>query len=151
MEQIKILLVDDEKEFVDTLKERIQLRDLGPNVALNGEEALRIVDDEVPDVMVLDLRMPGIDGLEVLERVKKSYPEVQVIILTGHGSKKDEKEAHRLGAYKYLQKPVDVDKLVKTIHQAYKHKFQSAMTATAFAEQGDYDTAREILKDEGQD
>ncbi len=149
MEQIKILLVDDEEEFVNTLKERIQLRDLGPDVAFNGEQALKLVNDEVPDVMVLDLRMPGIDGLEVLDRVKKAYPEVQVIILTGHGTEKDEKEAKRLGAFKYLQKPVDVEKLVKTIHQAYKNKFQSAMTATAFAEEGDYDTAREIMEDEG--
>ncbi len=100
----------------------------------------------VPDVMVLDLRMPGIDGLEVLERVKKAYPEVQVIILTGHGTEKDEKAARHLGAYKYLQKPVDVDKLVKTIRDAYKNKFQQAMTATAFAEAGDYETAREIME-----
>lgn len=146
--KIKILLVDDEQEFVKTLAERIQLRDLGSDIALNGEEALELVKDQVPDVMVLDLRMPGIDGMEVLKRVRKEYPEVQVIILTGHGTHKDEKEARKLGAYEYFQKPVDVDKLVKTIKDAYRRKFETSMTAAAFAEAGDYSTAKEIMDEE---
>jgi DNA-binding NtrC family response regulator len=146
--KIKILLVDDEQEFVNTLAERIQLRDLGSDIALNGEEALELVKDQVPDVMVLDLRMPGIDGMEVLRRVRKEYPEVQVIILTGHGTDKDEKEARKLGAYEYFQKPVDVDKLVHTIRDAYRRKFQASMTAAAFAEAGDYGTAKEIMDEE---
>lgn len=146
--KIKILLVDDEQEFVKTLAERIQLRDLGSDIALNGEEALELVKDQVPDVMVLDLRMPGIDGMEVLKRVRKEYPEVQVIILTGHGTDKDEKEARKLGAYEYFQKPVDVDKLVKTIKDAYRRKFETSMTAAAFAEAGDYSTAKEIMDEE---
>lgn len=145
MEKIKILLVDDEEEFVKSLAERIKMRQLGPDIALNGEEALQIVEDEVPDVMVLDLKMPGIDGMEVLRRVKKAYPEVQVIILTGHGSEKDEKEARRLGAFDYLQKPADIDNLVKYIKRAYKNKIESSMTAAAFAEAGEFDTAREIM------
>jgi DNA-binding NtrC family response regulator len=145
------LLVDDEEEFVKTLAERIQMRDLGPDVAFSGEQALKIVDDEVPDVMVLDLRMPGIDGLEVLKRVKKTYPKVQVIILTGHGSKKDEKEARRLGAFDYLQKPADIETLVKTIKKAYRNKFESAMTAAAFAEAGDFGTAKEIMEKDKED
>lgn len=145
MENIKILLVDDEEEFVKTLSERIKMRNLGPDIALNGEQALKIVQDQVPDVMILDLRMPGIDGMEVLRRVRKKYPEVQVIILTGHGTEKDEKEARRLGAFEYMQKPADIDNLVTTIRQAYKQKFENAMTATAFAEAGDYKTAKEIM------
>jgi DNA-binding NtrC family response regulator len=122
MKEIKILLVDDEEDFVRALSERIRMRDLGSEIALNGEEALKLVETEVPDVMVLDLKMPGIDGMEVLRRVKKAYPGVQVIILTGHGSEKDEKDSYRLGAFKYLQKPVDIDKLVQYIHHAYKSK-----------------------------
>ncbi len=148
MEQIKILLVDDEEEFVKTLSERIQMRDLGSDIALDGQQALKIVENEVPDVMVLDLRMPGIDGLEVLRRVKKAYPQVQVIILTGHGTEKDEQEAKSLGAFKYLQKPVDIDQLVHSIKEAYKHKFEQTMTAAAFAEAGDYETARAIMEKE---
>lgn len=122
MEQINVLLVDDEDEFVKSLSERMQMRDLETDVASNGEQALKLVDKEVPDVMVLDLKMPGIDGLEVLRRVRKTYPDVQVIMLTGHGSEKDEKEARRLGAFEYLQKPTEMDKLVETIKKAYKYK-----------------------------
>ena len=145
MEKIKILLVDDEEDFVKSLSERIKIRELGSDIALNGEEALQIVKDQVPDVMVLDLKMPGIDGMEVLRRVKKAYPEVQVIILTGHGSEKDEKAARRLGAFHYLQKPVDIEELVQNIKRAYKRKIESAMTAAAFAEAGEFETAKEIM------
>jgi DNA-binding NtrC family response regulator len=148
---IKILLVDDEKEFIDTLSERIKMRELEPDVAMNGEEALKLVSDQIPDVMVLDLRMPGIDGMEVLRRVRKEYPDVQVIILTGHGTKKDEKEARKLGAYEYLQKPVDIDKLVKTIKKAYKRKIENTMMATTFAEAGDYESAKEIMERDKED
>ena len=144
-EKIKILLVDDEREFVETLSERIKMRDLAADVALDGEKALEIVDDEVPDVMVLDLKMPGIDGMEVLRRVKKAYPKVEVIILTGHGSEKHEKEARRLGAFEYLQKPVEIDQLIKKIKSAYKKKVDNAIMAATFAEAGEFETAREIM------
>lgn len=145
MAKIKVLLVDDEEDFVRALSERMKMRDLGPEIALNGEKALEIVEDEVPDVMVLDLRMPGIDGMEVLRRVKKAYPQVQVIILTGHGTDKDEREARKLGAYEYLQKPVDIDVLVKTLGEAYREKVEDAMVAATFAEAGDFKTAKEVM------
>jgi len=148
MEKIKVLLVDDEEDFVKSLAERIKMRKLGSEVALNGEEALQIVSDQVPDVMVLDLKMPGIDGMEVLRRVKKAYPSVEVIILTGHGSDQDEKDARRLGAFDYLQKPVDIDHLVQYIKRAYKKKIERSLTAAAFAEEGEFDTAREIMDEE---
>jgi len=131
MEQIKVLLVDDEDEFVKSLSERIKMRDLDAGVALNGEQALEIVDEEIPDVMVLDLKMPGIDGMEVLRRVRKSYPDVQVIMLTGHGSEKDKKEARRLGAFEYLQKPTGINKLVETIKKAYLRKKEIEDTAAS--------------------
>ncbi len=111
----RILLVDDEKDFVDTLSQRMEMRDLSSDIALNGEQALELLDRESPDVMVLDLRMPGVDGMEVLRRVKKEHPNVQVIMLTGQGSEKDELEARRLGAFDYLEKPVDIDTLVSRI------------------------------------
>lgn len=146
--KMKILLVDDEKEFVEALSERLQMRDLGSDVALDGEQALHVVKGEIPDVMVLDLRMPGIDGLEVLRRVKEAYPSVQVIVLTGHGSERDEQEARRLGAYDYLQKPVDIDKLVTTLKNAYRKKMEDAMVAATFAEAGDFETARKVIDEE---
>jgi len=146
MEKIKILLVDDEKEFVETLSERIRMRDQKSDVALNGEEALKLMDDDLPDVVVLDLKMPGIDGMEVLRRIRKAYPDVQVIMLTGHGSDKDEKEARKLGAFEYLQKPVEIETLMKKIKKAYKQKFESSMMAATFAEAGEFDIAKDILK-----
>ncbi|HTY25485.1 MAG TPA: response regulator [Desulfomonilaceae bacterium] len=145
MKEFKVLMVDDEEDFVKTLSERMKMRDLDSDVALDGEQALQRVEDDIPDVMVLDLKMPGIDGLEVLRRVRKAYPQIQVIILTGHGSEKDEAEARRLGAFEYLQKPVDIEKLLHTLRQAYKKKLESAMAAAAFAEEGEFQTAKEIF------
>jgi DNA-binding response OmpR family regulator len=144
MEKIKILLVDDEKEFVETLSERIRMREHDSDVALNGEQALKKMDDDLPDVVVLDLKMPGMDGMEVLRRIRKAYPKVQVIMLTGHGSEKDEEEARKLGAFEYLQKPVEIETLMKKVKKAYKSKFESTMMAATFAEAGEFDTAREI-------
>ena len=148
MDKFKVLLVDDEEEFVKSLSERLQIRELDADAAYDGEQALQLVSDEVPDVMVLDLRMPGIDGMEVLRRVKKKYPDVQVVILTGHGTDKDETQAKKLGAYAYLQKPVDLDTLVDTLKKAYRNKMESTMAAAAFAEAGEFDSARDIIKDE---
>ena len=145
MQEFKVLMVDDEEDFVKTMAERLEMRDVSPDIALTGEQALERVADDIPDVMVLDLKMPGIDGMEVLKRVRKAYPQVQVVILTGHGSEKDEAEARRLGAFAYLQKPVDMEKLVKTLREAYKKKMENAMVAAAFAEEGEFGTAKEIM------
>jgi len=117
---IKVLLVDDEKEFVETLSERLRVRELQPSVAYNGEEALAAVAKDEPEVMILDLKMPGIDGMEVLRRIKKERPSVEVIILTGHGSEEDERIAKELGAYAYLEKPVDIAMLTQVMKEAYQ-------------------------------
>lgn len=148
MKEFKVLMVDDEEDFVKTVAERMKMRDLSPDLALTGEQALERVEGDVPDVMVLDLKMPGIDGMEVLRRVRSAYPQVQVVILTGHGSEKDEAEAKRLGAFAYLQKPVDMEKLIKTLRQAYKRKLESAMVAATFAEEGEFQTAKDIMEEE---
>ncbi len=122
MKNIKVLLVDDEEEFVQSLAERVRMRELGSEIALNGKEALAKLEEKLTDVMVLDFKMPGIDGLTVLEQVKKTYPDVQVIMLTAHGAPEIEKKARDLGAFDYLQKPVGIDKLTKTIEKAYRYK-----------------------------
>ncbi len=114
----RVLLVDDEREFVQTLSERLEMRDVGSAVAYDGESALQIVKDDEPDVMILDLKMPGIDGIEVLRRVKATNPHVEVIILTGHGSDADCETCMELGAFAYLQKPVDIDALSETLKRA---------------------------------
>lgn len=116
----KVLLVDDEREFVQTLSERLLTRNVGTAVAYSGEEALAIIEDDEPEVVVLDLQMPGIDGIEVLRRVKKGHPDTQVIILTGHGSEREEQIAQELGAFAYLNKPVDINVLSRTMKEAYR-------------------------------
>ena len=103
-----------------TLSERLQARDLEAAVAYDGEEALSFLASDEPEVMVLDLKMPGIDGIEVLRRVKRDHPKVEVIILTGHGSKKEETVAQELGAFAYLRKPVDIELLTRTMKEAYR-------------------------------
>ncbi len=115
----KVLLVDDEREFAQTLSERLQMRDMGAAVAYDGDSALKMVKDDEPEVMILDLKMPGIDGFEVLKRIKKDHPEIEVIILTGHGTDADEEICMKLGAFAYLQKPVDIELLSETLKKAY--------------------------------
>ena len=115
----RFLLVDDEKEFVQTLSERLRVREIESNIAYDGEEALNYLEKNESDVMILDLKMPGIDGMEVLRKVKKERPHVEVIILTGHGSEKDRALAMELGAFAYLEKPVNIDVLTKTMKEAY--------------------------------
>jgi CheY-like chemotaxis protein len=115
----RALLVDDEHEFVQTLSERLHTRNLLSDVVYDGEQALEALGLEPPEVMVLDLKMPGIDGIEVLRRAKREHPEVEVIILTGHGSEPERQLALELGAFDYLQKPVDIDVLAQTMRRAY--------------------------------
>ncbi|WP_321493761.1 response regulator [uncultured Desulfobacter sp.] len=114
----KVLLVDDEREFVQTLSERLQMRDVGSAIAYDGESALNLVEADEPDVMILDLKMPGIDGIEVLKKVKTSRPDIEVIILTGHGSDADKEICIKLGAFAYLQKPVDIEELSRNLKAA---------------------------------
>jgi len=148
MKDMKVLLVDDEEEFVKALAERLKMRDLRSDTVLDGEEALSFVEDQEPDVMVLDLKMPGIDGMEVLRQVRKAYPDIQVIILTGHGTERDEEEAKRLGAFEYLEKPVSLDVLVKKMKAAYRRKMEDTMVAATFADSGDFQSAKKIMKED---
>lgn len=115
----RILLVDDERELVETLSERLLMRDIDTTVVYDGREALDLVEKDEPEVMVLDLKMPGINGFEVLRRIKKDHPHVEVIVLTGHGSREDEETCLKLGAFAYLKKPVDIEMLAKTMREAY--------------------------------
>jgi DNA-binding response OmpR family regulator len=115
----KVLLVDDEIEFVDALSERLSTRNFTTSVAYSGEEALENISKIQPDVMILDLKMPGIDGIEVLRKVKAEHPETEVIILTGHGSDIEKRIALELGAFAYLEKPVDINVLSETMKKAY--------------------------------
>lgn len=116
----RVLIVDDERDLVQTLSERLQIRDMGSVVAFDGESALKLVRDDDPEVMIIDLKMPGINGLEVLRKVKETRPEIEVIILTGHGSVADEAQCMQLGAFGYLKKPVDIEKLSEMLKLAHQ-------------------------------
>lgn len=114
----KVLLVDDEREFVQTLSERLITCDIGAEVCYDAESALELINEEEPEVMILDLRMPGVDGFSVLKKVKETRPNVEVIILTGHGSRHEEERCMQLGAFAFLQKPVDIQVLSETLRKA---------------------------------
>lgn len=120
MEKIKVLLVDDEEDFVSTLAERLELRDIITLVATDGNEALEMVDSERPPVIVMDVMMPGLGGLDVLQQVKRKYPKTQIILLTGRGSTQDGIRGMRLGAFDYLMKPVKIEGLIQSMENAFK-------------------------------
>jgi len=118
MKDWKVLLVDDEKEFVVTLAERLGMRGIRTETVFEGEGALKKLETYEPDVMVLDLMMPGMSGLTVLEKVKKLYPKIEVILLTGIGSTSEGLTGMRLGAFDYLMKPLQIDELIQKIASA---------------------------------
>lgn len=122
MEAWNVLLVDDEVEFVSTLAERLGLRGLQVQVANDGEQALQRITSDEPDLVVLDVMMPGMSGLTVLERIKTAYPHIPVILLTGIGSTKEGLEGMRLGAFDYLMKPLRIEELVEKIGEAMQKK-----------------------------
>jgi two-component system, OmpR family, response regulator CpxR len=115
----KVLLVDDEIDFVQTLSERLKIRNFGSHAVYDGQQALDFIQEDDPDVMVIDLRMPGINGIDVLRQVKQTNPHIEVIILSGHGSLEDEQACMELGAFSFLHKPADLEKLSETIKAAY--------------------------------
>jgi DNA-binding response OmpR family regulator len=145
---IKVLLVDDEVEFINTLAQRLKMRDLHVDTVYDGHQALDFIRKVEPDVIVLDLKMPGLHGIEVLREIKKARQEIQVIILTGHGTDKDEEEARKLGGFDFLHKPADIDLLLAKIKEAFEEKLERAMTAIAFSEEGIFDTAQKITRKE---
>src|SRR5208337_2824117 len=98
------------------------MRELNVTTVYDGERALAKVKLEEPDVMVLDLKMPGMQGMDVLKQIRKAYPNMQVIIYTGHGTRKDEEESRRLGGFDFLRKPTDIEILMVKIQEAYAEK-----------------------------
>ncbi|RJX35148.1 MAG: response regulator, partial [Desulfurivibrio sp.] len=116
--QAKVLLVDDEEEFCNMLSERLETRGLKVNAVLSGEDAVKRVEDQNFDAIILDLAMPGIDGLETLRRIKEKRPDLEILMLTGHGTVKSGIEAMKLGAEDFLEKPVDMKVLLEKISEA---------------------------------
>jgi len=118
----KVLLVDDEKEFIQTLAERLEVRDFNVQTAFDGEEALSKIKAQDFDVVVLDVLMPGKNGIETLREIKSIKPLVSVIMLTGHATVETAIDGMKAGAYDYLMKPTDTNDLVGKITKAYNLK-----------------------------
>ena len=118
MSGLKVLLVDDEEEFVSALAERLRLRGFDVETAGRGEDALRVMETRLPDVVVMDLMMPGLGGMETLRRIKAKHSGLGVILLTGHGGAKEGEEGVRSGAFDYLMKPLNIGELIDKIREA---------------------------------
>jgi DNA-binding NtrC family response regulator len=114
----RVLLVDDEADFLATLAQRLEMRGLKVKTAGSGEDALAVVESEDFDLIILDLSMPGIDGIETLKRIKANNPDVETIMLTGQGSVRTSIQAMKLGAEDFLQKPVNISELMDKISGA---------------------------------
>lgn len=118
MEQlVKILLIDDETEFTSALAERLRLRGYDATTTDDGESGIALIQKEDFNIIVLDLMMPGMSGLDTLQQTKKIKPDLPVILLTGHGSTKEGVEGMRLGATDYLMKPLDINDLLAKINE----------------------------------
>jgi len=121
-EALRILIVDDEEELVSALVERLNLRAFQAAGATSGTEALEYLSTTPCDVVLLDVKMPGLGGLELIKRIKQNHPDLEVILLTGHGSKQDADQGMELGAFDYLMKPVKIDDLVRILLEAAARK-----------------------------
>jgi two-component system, OmpR family, response regulator len=121
-ENFNILIVDDEEDFRITLVKRLQKRHLQVFGAESGQKALNMMEAMVFDVVVLDIKMPGMDGIETIREMKKKNPLTEVILLTGHASMESGIEGMKLGAFDYIMKPVNIDELLEKIRQAYERK-----------------------------
>jgi len=123
MTSAAILLVDDEVPFVEAMMRRLKKRNLNVQAAFSGDEALSLLDrDGSIDVVVLDVKMPGMDGIETLREIKKKFPLVEVIMLTGHATVETAIEGMKLGAFDYLMKPCDMDELLGKVAEAKAKK-----------------------------
>lgn len=118
-QKINILLIDDEEEFISTLAERLELRGYQCRTAGDGESGIQMIENESFDIAILDLMMPGLNGLDTLRQIKTTNKELPVILLTGHGSTKDGMEGMRLGAFDFLIKPLDIYVLIEKIKSAF--------------------------------
>jgi DNA-binding NtrC family response regulator len=122
MSHTKVLLVDDEVEFASALAERLQMRDYDVKTASNGLEAMALFHGSPPDIVILDLRIPGMDGLEILKNIKIFDPTIEVLILTGHGDVESVAEGMKNGAFEYIMKPIDIGELTSKIDMAMKKR-----------------------------
>jgi DNA-binding NtrC family response regulator len=122
LSKFHVLFVDDEADFRETLIKRMQKRHVLASGVRSGEEALDWLKQNPADVVVLDVRMPGMDGIQTLRAIKCDHPLLEVILLTGHANLEIAREGMQLGAFDYLMKPIDLDELLYKLEDAYKKK-----------------------------
>jgi two-component system OmpR family response regulator len=122
MEKFKMLVVDDEQDFLETILKRLKARKIEVTGVDSGYKALEFLDNHDVDVTILDVKMPGMDGIETLREIKKKKPLVEVIMLTGHASVESGIQGMQLGAFDYVMKPVALDELLEKVRQAYDRK-----------------------------
>ena len=122
MERFKVLVVDDEEDFRETIVNRLLDRNLEVMGVESGLKALQVIEEQDFDVVVMDVRMPGMDGIEALKELKKKKPLIEVIMLTGHASVESGIQGMQLGAFDYVMKPVALDELLEKVRQAYDRK-----------------------------
>jgi len=134
-----VLLVDDEEQFLDVLSQRLEARGLKVKAVTNGEDAVNQVEDRNFDAIIVDLAMPGIDGIETLKRIKEKRPDLEIIMLTGHATVKSGIEAMKLGADDFLEKPVDLNVLLEKIGEAKNKRM-------LVVEKGRQEEVKKILK-----
>lgn len=126
-----VLLVDDEQDFLDLLSERLGARGMMVTTANCGKEVLKLISGKEFDIVVLDLSMPGMDGLETMKRIKQLRPNIETIMLTGHASLQSGIEAMKCGAGDYLEKPADMKKLLKRIDDAQNKRLAELVKKSA--------------------
>ena len=119
---IKVLLVDDEKEFIDALAQRLEMRGFETMIAYSGTAAIEKISAEDVDVIVLDIKMPGMEGIEALEKIKAIRPGVEVVMLTAHGSLSEAMVAMKKDAHDFIMKPASIDVIIDKINTAYEVK-----------------------------
>jgi two-component system, OmpR family, response regulator len=122
MDKFKVLIVDDEQDFLETIVKRLQARKIEVTGVESGLKALEVIDQQDFDVVILDVKMPGLDGIETLRAMKKKKPLLEVIMLTGHASVESGIQGMQLGAFDYVMKPVALDELLEKMRQAYERK-----------------------------
>lgn len=123
-EKIKLLVVDDEERFLRTLTQRLSLRDFDVTPVTSGQEAVNLAREQEFDLALVDLKMPGMTGEQVLESLKQEHPLMEVIILTGHGSIDSAVHCTQVGSYCYLQKPCETDELLEVLKNAYRRRLE---------------------------
>ncbi len=122
MNEFRVLVVDDEDDFRETFVKRLEKRNLSVTDAENGEKAMEILEEKLFDVVILDVKMPGMDGIETLREMKRKRPLMEVIMLTGHATVESGVEGMKLGAFDYILKPVKLDELMEKMTGAYEKK-----------------------------